>query len=150
MQRPRRRTWVLLGVLAALLVLAGAAYLAPRREAVAVAAFYDRLAIGMTEAEVGTAVPLPPGDYTGCDVHETSAPTCEGGLPIFIDYHPRPDGTVSAPHPVSGRPLRGTYWRGRDGLVVVYFGDDRRVTERRYYPGSSRSWVRYQVESLIP
>jgi hypothetical protein len=150
MMRLRRRTWVLVGALAALLALAWAASLAPRRGAITVAAFYDRLAVGMTEADVGTAVPIPPGDYTGGYAHTTARPTCEGGLPTFVDYHPWPGGTVTAPHPLTGRPLRGQWWRGEDGLVVVYFGDDGRVIERRYYPGSSRSWAGYQWDQFVP
>jgi len=150
MKRLRLRTRVLFGVLGALLALVGAAYFVPRREAVTVAAFYERLTVGMTEAEVGTAVPIAPGDYTGGYVHTTSRPTSEGGLPIYIDYCTRADGTVSAPHPLTGRPIRGTWWRGKDGLLIVFFGDDDRVTERRYYPGYSRSWARYHLDRLVP
>src|SRR5262245_52290558 len=102
MKRPRLRTRVLFGVLGALLALAGATYLAPQREAVTVAAFYERLTVGMTEAEVGVAVPIAPGDYTGGYEHTTSRPTCEGGLPLYLDYCTRADGTVSAPHPLTG------------------------------------------------
>ena len=118
MKRPRLRTCVLLGVLGALLALTGAAYLVSQREVVTVAAFYERLTVGMTEAEVAAAVPIPPGDYTGGYMHTTSRPTCEGGLPIYIDYCTRADGTVSAPHPLTGRPIRGKWWRGKDGLVI--------------------------------
>ena len=149
MKRVRLQTQVLFGVLGALLALAGAAYLVPRHEAVTVAAVYERLTVGMTEAEVGAAVPIPPGDYTGGYVHTTSRPTSEGGLPLFVDYHLRADGTMSAPHPVTGRPLRGAWWRGEDGLVIVFFGDDHRVAERRYYPGSSRSWAGYHWDRLV-
>lgn len=149
MKRLRLRTWVLFGVLGALLALAGAAYLVSQREVVTVAAFYERLAVGMTEAEVGSAVPLPPGDYTGAYAHSTSRPTCEGGLPVYLDYCTRADGTVSAPHPVTGRPIRGRWWRGDDGLVIVFFGDDQRVIERRYYPGRSRSWAGHQWDRLV-
>ena len=148
MKRPRLRTCVLLGTLGALLALAGATYLVPKREGVTVAAFYERLTVGMTEAEVGAAVPIPPGDHTGGYAHSTSRPTCEGGLPIYVDYHTRADGTVAAPHPVTGRPLRGKWWRGQDGLVLVFFGEDQRVIERRYYPGSSHSWAGYHWDRL--
>jgi hypothetical protein len=140
---------VLVGAPGALLALAGAAYLGPQREAVNVAACYERLAVGMTEAEVDAAVPIPPGDHTGAYAYVTSRPTCEGGLPLYIDYHPRADGTVSAPHPLTGRPLRGKWWRGKDGLVLVFFGDDRRVTERRYYPGRPLSWTAYHWDRLV-
>jgi len=150
MKRPRLRTCVLLGVLGALLALAGAAYLVSQREGVTVAAFYERLTVGMTEAEVAAAVPILPGDYTGGYVHTTSRPTCQGGLPIYIDYCTRADGTVSAPHPLTGRPIRGKWWRGKDGLVIVFFADDHRVTERRYYPGYSRSWAGYHWDRLVP
>ncbi len=149
MKRPRLRTCVLFGVLGALLALAGAAYLVPQREAVTVAAFYERLMVGMTEAEVDAAVPIPPGDYTGAYAYVTSRPTCEGELPIYIDYCTRANGTVSAPHPLTGRPICGKWWRGKDGLVIVFFGDDHRVTERRYYPGYPRSWVGYHWDRLI-
>jgi hypothetical protein len=140
---------VLFGALGALLALAGAAYLVRQRKAVTVAACYERLTVGMTEAEVGAAVPIPPGDYTGGYVHTTSRPTCEGGSPIFVDYHLRADGTASALHPLTGRPIRGTWWRGKDGLVIVIFGDDHRVTERRYYPGYSRSWAGYHWDRIV-
>ena len=149
MKHLRLRTWVLSGVLGALLALASAAYLVPQREVVIDAAFYERLTVGMTEAEVGTAVPIAPGDYTGGYVHTTSRPTSEGGLPIYIDYCTRADGTVSAPHPVTGRPIRGKWWRGKGGQVIVFFGDDRRVIDRRFYPGYPRSWVGYHWDRLI-
>ena len=148
MKRSRLQICVLLGVLGALLALVGAVWLISREE-VTVAGFHERLTLGMTEAEVDAAVSIPPGDFTGGYMHTTSEPICEGGLPIYIDYHPWPDGTVTAPHPVTGRPIRGKWWRGRDGLVIVFFGDDHRLTERRYYPGNSRSWVGYHLDRLF-
>jgi hypothetical protein len=114
------------------------------------APLYERLAIGMTEAEVGTAVPIPPGDHTGGYVHNTFRPTSDGGLPIFVDYHTQTDGSTSATHPLTGRPMRGLWWRGEDGLLIVFFGDGHRVIDRRYYPGYSRSWLRYLLDRLLP
>ena len=149
MKRPRLRTCVLVGALGAILALVGAAYLVPRPEVVTVARVYERLAAGMTEAEVGAAVPLRPGDHTGGHVHTTARPTSEGGLPPFVDYRLRADGTVSAPHPVTGRPLRGQRWSGADGLVIVFYGDDHRVADRRYYPGYSRSWAGFQRDRVV-
>src|SRR5262245_4814248 len=148
MKRPRLRTCVL-GVLGVLLALVGVAYLVFQREGVTVAAFYERLAVGMTEAEVGATVPIPPGDYTGAYVHVTSRPTCEGELPIYVDYCTRADGTVSAPHPVTGRQIRGKWWREKGGQVIVFFGDDQRVIDRRFYPGYPRSWVGYHWDRLV-
>jgi len=149
MTKPRLRTCVLFGVLGALVALAVVASLGPRRKLVIVAAFYEELAVGMTEREVDAALPVAPGDYTGGYVHATSQPTCEGELPIYIDYCTRANGTLSAPDPLTGRPIRGRWWRGHDGLVLVFFGDDQRVIERRYYPGYSRSWVEYQWRRLF-
>ena len=85
LKRFRNRTWIPVGVLGAILALAGAEYFLPRRQLVAMAPLYERLAIGMTEAEVGTAVPIPPGDHTGGYVHNTFRPTSDGGLPIFVE-----------------------------------------------------------------
>jgi hypothetical protein len=150
MKRLRLRTWVLFGIPGTLLVVASTVYLVAQREIVIDAAFYERLSVGMTEEEVDAAVSIPSGDYTGADAYVTSRPTCDGELPIFVDYHLRADGAVSAPHPVTGRPLLGKWWRGKDGLVIVFFGDNHRVTERRYYPGYSRSWARYHLDRLVP
>lgn len=149
MMRLKPRTWVVLGIVGVLLALASAVSRITR-EGVAVAAHYERLAIGMNEAEVEAAVTLPPGDHTGDYEHTTTAPVRDGGLPPFLDYHPWANGAVTAPHPVTGRPLRGRWWRGGDGLVIVFYGDDGCVAERRYYPGSSRSWARCQVDLLFP
>jgi hypothetical protein len=136
-------------VLGVLLAPAGLAYFFPQRKVVIDAAFYERFQVGMTEAEVDAAVPIPPGDYTGAYAYVTSPPTCEGGLPIYIDYHPRADGTMSAPHPLTGRPLRGKWWRGKSGQVLIFFGDDHRVIERRWYPGRPCSWVEYHWDRLV-
>jgi hypothetical protein len=143
------RICVLFIVLGALLAPVGVAYLFPQRQVVIDAAFYDRLKIGMTEAEVDAAVPIPAGDHAPAYAHETSPPTCQGELPIFIDYCLHADGTVSAPHPLTGRPIRGKFWRGEGGLVLIFFGDDQRVLERRYYPGRAYSWVGYHLDSLF-
>jgi hypothetical protein len=149
MKRQRLRIAALFIVLGALLARAGVAYLFPPRMVAIDTAFYERLKVGMTEAEVDAAVPIPAGDYTRAYVYVTSEPTCEGELPIYIDYCPRADGTVSAPHPLTGRPIRGKWWRGKEGQVLILFGDDQRVVERRYYPGHALSWVGYQWDRLV-
>src|SRR5262249_19669412 len=149
MKRLRLRIAALFIVLGALLAPVGVAYLFPQRQVVIDAAFYERLKVGMTEAEVDAAVPIPPGDYTSASTYVTSKPTCQGELPIYIDYCPRADGTVSAPHPVTGRPLRGKWWRGNEGQVLIFFGDDQRVIERRYYPGYPLSWVGDYWDRLV-
>jgi hypothetical protein len=136
-------------VLGALLAAAGVAYLFPQRKVVIDADFYERLKIGMSEAEVDAAVPIHPGDHTGAYAYVTSRPTCQGELPIYIDYCTHADGTVSAPHPLTGRPIRGKWWRGEDGQVLIFFGDDQRVIERRFYPGSPRSWFGYHWDRLV-
>jgi hypothetical protein len=140
----------IIGLLIVFLVLAGAAYFVPRHQPVDVAAFYDRLAVGMTEAEVGRAVPIPPGDHTGCNAHSTEKPIYDGELPIFVGDVQWPDGTASATHPLTAQPLRGTWWRGRDGLLIVFYGDDGRVIDRRYRQGKSYSWAKYQLMQLDP
>lgn len=150
MKSRRMRIAALFLVPGALLALAVIVYLLPQREVVTEATIYERIRVGMTEAKVAAAVPVPPGDRTGAYSYTTSAPTCEGELPIYVDYCPRRDGTVSGPHPVTGQPLRGKWWRGNEGQVIIFFGDDGRVMERRYYPGSPRSWVGYQWDSLVP
>jgi hypothetical protein len=150
MMKPSRlRIFGLFIVLGALIASAGVAYFFPQRKVVIDAAFYERLKVGMTEAEVDAAVPIPPGDHTGAYAYVTSRPTCQGELPIYIDYCTYADGTVSAPHPVTGRPIRGKWWRGEEGQVLIFFGDDQRVIERRYYPGYPRSWVAYQWDRLV-
>jgi hypothetical protein len=149
MKSLRMRISALFIVLGPLLALAGVAYLFPQRKVVIDVAFYERLKIGMTEAEVDAAVPIPPGDHTRAYAYVTDEPTCEGELPIYIDYWPRADGTVSAPHPLTGRPLRGKWWRGKSGQVIVFFGDDQRVMERRFYPGHPLSWVGYHWDRLV-
>ena len=94
----RFRRAAMLGVLGSLLLLLGAALLVPQRKVVIDATFYERFTVGMTEAEVDAAAPIPPGDYTGGYVYVTSQPTCEGQLPPYVDYTPHPDGTTTAPH----------------------------------------------------
>ena len=136
-------------VLGALLPAAGVAYLLPQRKVVIDAAFYEQLKVGMSEAEVDATCPIPPGDHTRAYAYVTSRPTCQGELPIYIDYYTHADGTVSAPHPLTGRPICGKWWRGEDGQVLIFFGDDQRVIERRYYPGYPRSWVGYQLDRLV-
>jgi len=145
----RLRIGALFIVLGTLLALASVAYLFPQREVVIDAALYERIKIGMTEAEVDATVPIPPGDHTGAYAFVTSRPTCQGELPIYIDYCTRADGTVSAPHPVTGRPIRGKWWREKGGQVIVFFGDDQRVIDRRFYPGYPRSWVGYHWDRLV-
>ena len=145
----RLRIAALFIVLGALLAPAGVAYLFPQRKVVIDAAFYERFKVGMTEAEVDATVPIPPGDHTRAYAYVTSRPTCQGELPIYLDYCTHADGTVSAPHPLTGRPIRGKWWRGKDGQVLIFFGDDQRVIERRYYPGYPRSWVGYHWDRLV-
>jgi hypothetical protein len=109
---------------------------------------YDRLRLGMTENEVEAAVECPPGDYTRTYAYQTSRPVHEGEFPIYIDYHNRADGSVSFIHPTTGRQVRGKWWGGKEGRLYVYFGDDGRVIERRFYPGYPRNWFQYHYERL--
>jgi hypothetical protein len=149
MKRSKRRIAALFIVLSVLLAAAGVAYLFRQRDVVVDAAFYERLRIGMTEAEVDAAVPIPPGDHTRAHCYETSAPTCDGELPMYIDYSLHPDGTVTAPHPLTGRPICGKYWRGDEGQVLIFFGEDGRVIERRLYPGRPLSWLEYYWDRFV-
>src|SRR5262249_30451251 len=109
------RTSTLFLVLGVLLAPAGLASFFPQRNVVIDPGFYERFQVGITEAEVDAAVPIPPGDYTRAYAYVTSRPTCQGELPIYLDYCTHADGTVSAPHPLTGRPIRGKWWRGKDG-----------------------------------
>jgi hypothetical protein len=41
---------------------------------------------------VDATVPIPPGDYTRAYAYVTSRPTCQGELPVYIDYCTHPAG----------------------------------------------------------
>jgi len=97
----------------------------------------------MTEAEVGTAVPIAPGDYTGGYEHTTSRPTSEGGFAIYIDYCTQADGTVSAPHPQTGRRSAEGGWRGQDGWSSFFSERTVESSSGATIRDYSRSWASY-------
>jgi hypothetical protein len=147
--RSIRTRKVLAIVMAVVLLAAIGAFLIPNAPSLPISQkVYDRLRLGMTDREVAAVVQCPPGDYSHAYSYATTRPVCEGGLPIYIDYRNQADGSVSAIHPTTGRPLRGKWWRGKEGLLHVYFGDDGRVIERRYYPGYPRNWFQYHYDRL--
>jgi hypothetical protein len=110
---------------------------------------YERLALGMTAQEVDTAIGYAPGDYSGAYTYITSKPMQEGELPLLgTDLCDYANGRVSAPHPATGRQISGKLWRGKEGLLMVFFGDSNRVIERRFYPGYGRTWLLYHLDRL--
>ena len=149
MKRSKLRIAVLVIVVGGAVALSGVVYWWPDDAVVIDESVYERIKLGMTEAEVDEAIGIPAGDHTRAHAYQTSKPICDGGLPIFIDYHPNADGRLSAPHPQTGKPLRGKWWRGKDGQVLIFFGDDGRVIERRFYPGKPLSWMRLHWGRLV-
>jgi hypothetical protein len=111
---------------------------------------YEQLALGMTAQEVDTAIGYAPGDYSGAYLYTTTEPLQEGELgPVLgTDKCDYANGRVSAPHPVTGRQIKGKLWRGRDGMLMVFFGEDNRVIERRFYPGYGRTWLLHFLDRL--
>jgi hypothetical protein len=110
---------------------------------------YERLALGMTAQEVDTAIGHAPGDYSGAYAYSTTKPLQEGELALLgTDLCDYANGRVSAPHPATGRQISGKLWRGKEGLLMVFFGDNNRVIERRFYPGYGRTWLMHHVERL--
>ena len=125
MKRLRLRTWVLFGVLGALLALASAAYLVPQREVVIDAAFYERLTVGMTEAEVIKLLQVSPGDYTTGPVDPVNPPMGHIGEP--------PEGFT---------PARSASWRDDCTGVEVEFDRDGKMVH-------ASGWTQ-QRAGLIP
>src|SRR5437879_4333583 len=86
---------------------------------------YERLALGMTAQEVDTAIGYAPGDYSGAYAYTTTKPLQEGELPrLGTDMCDYANGRVSAPHPVTGRQISGKLWKGKEGLLMVFLGDN--------------------------
>jgi hypothetical protein len=56
---------------------------------------------------------------------------------------------VSAIHPVTRRQISGKWWRGKEGLLIVFFGDDNRVIERRLYHGYPQTLIGYYYDRMI-
>jgi hypothetical protein len=111
---------------------------------------YERVRLGMTEQEVAEAIPLPPGDYVGAFAYGTAGPIREGELPIGVTGDQKADGTLTGVHPHTGRPFHGRWWLGTEGFLIVFFGEDGRVIERRYYPGFPESFIGYAARRWLP
>jgi hypothetical protein len=111
---------------------------------------YERVRLGMTEQEVAEVIPLPPGDYVGAYAYGTSGPIREGELPIGETGNQRPDGTLTGVHPQTGRPFHGRWWMGTEGFLMVFFGENGRVIERRYYPGFPETFMQYAKRRWLP
>ena len=124
-------------------------WLFPKNDVPINESLYERLALGMTEQEVDSAIGYAPGDYSGAYAYTTTKPMQEGELPLLgTDLCDYANGRVSAPHPATGKQIRGKLWRGKEGLLMVFFGEDNRVIERRFYPGYGRTWLMYHLDRL--
>ncbi|MBM3992709.1 MAG: hypothetical protein FJ303_00905 [Planctomycetes bacterium] len=103
----------------------------------------------MTAQQVDSVIGYAPGDNSGAYVFTTTKPLREGELPVLgTDQCDYTNGRVSAPHPATGKQTGGKLWRGKEGVLLVFFGDDNRVIERRFYPGYGRTWLLYHLERL--
>jgi hypothetical protein len=87
---------------------------------------YDRIGIGMTEAEVVAAVGRPPGDYSSDNATFTNY---MGPTPLSLSLV------------LNGNPGYVREWKTSSAKVEVWFGDGGRVLEKRYYTRSSESGV---------
>lgn len=135
--------------LVAFVAIAIAYWLFPKKDVPINESLYERLALGMTEQEVDAAIGFAPGDYSGAYEYSTTKPLQEGELPLLgTDLCDYANGRVSAPHPATGKQISGKLWRGKEGLLMVFFGDDNRVIERRFYPGYGRPWLLYHLHRL--
>jgi len=148
----KHRTWGVIAVLVAVgLAVSVAAYLLTRRAVVLIErGLFDRVQLGMTAAEVAAVVPYPPGDHCGAYCFTTEAPVREGELPIAACGERFANGVTHCPHPMTGRRVHGWWWMGAEGVLMVYFGADGRVIERRYYPGYGESYLWYTAHRLLP
>ena len=147
----RKRIWAA-GFVACLLGLGGFLFLEvlPARTHVTIdKSVYDRIRVGMTEKEVEAILPFPPGDYSNAVSYGTAGPEREGELPAqWWDYTEHPDGSLSYTDPKSGQRNPGKWWRGKEGWLLLFFGEDNRVIERRYYHGFALTrlqWVGYKM-----
>ena len=98
-------------------------------------ALYDRIQLGMTDAELTAAVGHPPGDHAGAIGYGTGL-LAEEGVPIrVITWTESADGHLNYVDTTTGKTLGGYWWRGREGYLIVAFGADGRVAGRLYYAG---------------
>jgi hypothetical protein len=100
---------------------------------------YEQLRLGMTEAEVKAVLPFPPGAYAGYFGYGTGGPRREGQLAPGISFIDRPDGTLFY-RDDKGRETKGHWWLGSEGMILVFYGTDRTVIERRFYTGHPTSF----------
>jgi hypothetical protein len=136
-------------VFVALVAIAVAYCLFPENDVPINEALFERVALGMTAQEIDAAIGCAPGDYSGAYQYTTTKPMQEGELPLLgTDLCDYANGRVSAPHPVTGKQISGKLWRGKEGLLMVFFGEDNRVIERRFYPGYGRIWLMYHLDRL--
>lgn len=96
---------------------------------------YDQLRLGMTEAEVKAILPFTPGAYAGSFGYGTGSIAREGELAPGIEFLDRPDGTIFYQHPRTERVVTGHWWRGSEALIIVFYGEQKTVIERRFYAG---------------
>jgi hypothetical protein len=143
----KRKKMLLFAVLAAVVVVSAYFLLPPfssRKLAPIGKGCYDKIQLGMTAAAAGQAIGIPPGDYSGAYTYGTQRAGHESEIAgPWTDYTENRDGTISAVHPDTGRPLRGYWWRGQEGWLIVFIDENGRVIERRYYRGWPRSFLEW-------
>jgi hypothetical protein len=142
--------WLLVFMVFVAFVAVAIAYFLPAKNDVPInESLYARLALGMTAQDVDTAIGYAPGDYSGAYEYTTTKPLQEGELHLLgTDMCDFANGRVWAPHPATGRKINGKLWRGKEGMLMVFFGEDNRVIERRFYPGFGRTRLLYQLDRV--
>jgi hypothetical protein len=134
----------------AILALLIVSQISPRKLLAIDKGYFDRIRLGMMEAELLQAIEIPPGDYSGAYGYGTLGIDHQGELPSALSFEDHSDGTLSAIHPITGRPITGYWWRGRDGSVMAFVDENGGVIERRYYyHGYPRSFPEYAFDRYL-
>jgi hypothetical protein len=142
--RKKRILFVMLGLLCAA-ALAGLLYcLFPPKPVLEMHwSCIREIELGISTAEACDLVGFAPGDYSGAYHYGTGGWTGSNDGDIAIaNFDILPNGAVSAVHSVTGEPIQGHWWRGRQGMLVVFSKNDR-IIEKRYYDGYPMSFWEY-------